>query len=97
MAEGMLAQASFQVEHYKISGSQSYLHIKITFISPSIVFFPYYLSLSNTLGNSLMIPLIVHFYSFPPKLNYRPQFSAFAMNFASPHNRSEAFPPTSCP
>lgn len=40
MAEGMLAQASFQVEHYKISGSQSYLHIEITFISPSRVFFP---------------------------------------------------------
>lgn len=51
----MLAQVSFQVERCKISGSQSQLHIKITFIPPSRIFFlHYYLSLSNTLGNFLM-------------------------------------------
>lgn len=64
-------------------------------LSPSRNFLHYYYHFLTHLVIFLCTPLVVHFYCFPPKLNYWPQFSAFAMNSASPHNRSEAFFPTS--
>lgn len=43
MAEGInIAQVSFQVQHCKISGSQSQLHIKITFTPPSEISFSFF-------------------------------------------------------
>lgn len=68
MVERMLAQVSFQVEHCKISGPKSQLHIRITFTPPSRICFLCcnitYQFLTHLII-FLWVRFIIHFQYFP--------------------------------
>ena len=92
MVERMLAQVSFQVENCKISFLNPSCMLELpSHHLPEIfccnVTYPFLIHLMVF----SRIRLIVHLQSFPLELNYWPQFSAFAMNSAGLHKRSETF------
>ena len=84
MVERMLAQVSFQVENCKISC-----------LNPSCMLELPSHHLPEIFCCNVTYPFLIHLMVFSRirliELNYWPQFSAFAMNSAGLHKRSETF------